>query len=139
MDPYLAYKEGGLMAVAIILFIANFVQNYGIKKASEALIKTIQESNTAAVKVSQARLDKMGFLTQALVDNQMQITQHLATVIQNQAALATLSRGQELTLSELSSVLKNQEVLASNLMNLTHTTNEVVRELITLIRDSERS
>jgi len=50
----------------------------------------------------------------------------------------TLADGQAQAVRDLSAVIKNQELLATNQMNLTHTNNEVVRELINIIRDGER-
>jgi hypothetical protein len=52
--------------------------------------------------------------------------------------LETLKLGQDRALKDLTDVIRNQEILAANQMNLTHTTNEVVRELITIIKDGER-
>ncbi|TSA40052.1 hypothetical protein D4R30_00230 [archaeon] len=114
MDPYLAYKEGGLMAVAVILFIANFVQNYSIRKSNEALLDAITQSNAGGVSANQAVSLKLTDLTQAL------------------------AVGQDLLSQALAAVAKNQEVLAAHQTNLIHTNNDIVRELITIIRDGER-
>lgn len=115
MDPLLAYKEGGFLAVAALLFLFNFVQNFGLKKSNEALVEAVKQSNTEAVAANQAVVTRLSEVAK------------------------TLAEGQDRTLQDLTAVIKNQELLATNQMNLTHTNNDVVRELITIIRDGERS
>jgi hypothetical protein len=114
MDPFAAYKEGGLLAVAILLFIANFIQNYGLKKSNDALVEAIKAANVEAGRANVAIVGQMTEMAQTLADGQAQAVR------------------------DLSAVIKNQELLATNQMNLTHTNNEVVRELINIIRDGER-
>lgn len=110
-DPMGAYKDGGLLAVAILLFFLNFQQNYGIKKSNESLLKS-NESLVSAVKES-----------------------NTAVATQLSALAKTLGEGQKALTENLASVIKNQEILATNQSNQTHTTNEVVRELISVIRE----
>jgi hypothetical protein len=114
MDPFAAYKEGGLLAVAMLLFLFNFIQNFGIKKSNDVLVEALRQANLTSAAANQVIVTQLMNVAQTIADGQ----DHLA--------------------QELAAVVKNQELLATNQMNLTHTNNEVVRELINIIRDGER-
>ena len=127
MDPLTIYQDAGMLGVAVMLFLVNAVQNYGIKKSNEQVIAALKQANLDAAAA-----------TKSLTDGQDDVGRHLTAVLKNQDALTVLKTGQDTVLRELTAVIKSQEVLAANQMNLTHTTNEVVRELITIIKDGER-
>lgn len=107
------YKQGGLILVAITMFVGNFCQNWGIKKSSEKLAESMSE----------------------LVGKLGEAHQHTSEA---------LTAMQQSTASTLERVLDTQhavtEALASqsaNLLNLTHSLNEVVRELLGIIREAK--
>lgn len=115
MDPLSVYQDGGLLAVAVLLFIANFVQNFGIKKSNETLVKSLEQANTTAAAANQSVAVRLTGMAETLAVGQAKLAEGLAAVI------------------------KNQDILATNQMHLSHSSNDVVRELITIIRDGDRS
>jgi hypothetical protein len=138
MDPLTIYQDAGLLGIALMLFILNFVQNYGIKKSNEQLVASLKQAHVDSVEAHTDVVAKLAVSVKALTDGQERADRNLLAILKNQDLMDVLKSGQDAALDDLTSVIKSQEVLATNQMNLTHTTNEVVRELITIIRDGER-
>jgi hypothetical protein len=107
------YKQGGLILVAITLFIGNFCQNWGIKKSSEKLAESVAE------------------LVVRLAEAHQQTSEVLASMQQSMSL--TLQRVLD-TQHDVTEALASQ---SANQLNLTHSLNEVVRELLGIIRGAK--
>lgn len=114
-EVFSGLKEGGYAFLAVLLFIGNFLQNAGIKSALKTLTTEVKNSHTAAV----ADIAKVAT---GLADSTKNLMESLSKVLESQH-----------------SMLATQQVQGTNQLNQTHALNEVVRELISIIRDGERN
>jgi hypothetical protein len=110
MDPISPFLEMGLSMGAVILCTGLFIWN-------TIEINSLKKQNADVMtKLTETHTQ----MAQAVLDNRIQVSKHL----DDQAKF-------------MSKIHENQTLLASNLLHLTNTVNQVVRELIDVIREVE--
>jgi hypothetical protein len=110
LDVTESLKAGGYAALALFMFVANFIQINSLKTEMKEVKKSHTEAMVAISKVATA----MSSSTEKLADS-------FTKVLDSQRELLT-----------------NQQLQSNNQLNQTHALNEVVRELIGIIREGDR-
>jgi ABC-type transporter Mla subunit MlaD len=107
------YKQGGLILVAITMFVGNFCQNWGIKNSSEKLAESVSDLVKNLAETHQHTSEALASMHHSVADT-------LQRVLENQHEVAESLAAQ-----------------AASLLSLTHSLNEVVRELLGIIREAK--
>lgn len=120
LSPILAYKEAGLLLVACVLFIANYIQNKELATTSEGLsevLDTITKTITDSASVTTASKDKLAEL-QAAQERLQQLTQD------------KLLQG---VMDGFSKLSENQRVLAESMVHLTSSMQQIIDRLLGIV------